>query len=80
MRAISEREGLFQRKIVEKMNPHAMNRIMRQRQLEIRRKAVLQRRRERADREYRMWAVERSVVALLSLVLPGSLIGIFILM
>ena len=62
------------------MNPHAMNMIVKQRQVEIRRKAALQQRIERADKEYRMWSVERSALVMISLVAPLSLLGIFFLM
>ena len=61
------------------MNTYAINMIVKQQQDEIRRKAAMQNRLDKADREYRDWAVGRLSLAVMSLMVPVSLLGIFIL-
>lgn len=62
------------------MNPIAMEMMVRAKQMEIDRKVALKHRLEKAQAEHRTWVFERSVLALMILVVPVSLLGIFILM
>jgi hypothetical protein len=68
------------RKMEEKMNPHTMNMIVKQKQAEIRRQVAMQRRLDRVDKEYKMWMLERSILTVMSLLVPLSILSIFILM
>jgi hypothetical protein len=61
------------------MNPIALEMVARARQMEIERQRAMQHMLERADKEYREWATGRLALAVLSLVFPVSLLGIFIL-
>jgi hypothetical protein len=65
--------------VEETMNTYAINMIVKQQQDEIRRKAAIQNRLDKADREYREWAAGRLSLAVMSLMIPVSLLGIFIL-
>ena len=66
-------------------SPYAMNMIVKQQQEEIRRQADLYRRIEESDRieetegGFGMWWRERSAIALVSLMLAASLLGISVL-
>ena len=60
-------------------NPYAMNMIVKQRQAEIRRQADAYRRIEESEGDSRKWSKGKSVMALMSLVLSASVLGISIL-
>ncbi len=62
------------------MNPLALEMMARAREIEIRRQLAMRQKLGERDKEYRVWAFERSVLAGMSLVIPLSLLGIFILM
>jgi hypothetical protein len=60
-------------------NPYAMNMIVKQRQEEIRRQADLYRRTEESEGDFRKWWREKSVIALISLMVAASVLGLSIL-
>jgi len=60
-------------------NPYAMNTIVKQRQEEIRRQVGLYRRIEESEGGFERWWQEKSAIALMSLMVAASALGLSIL-